>query len=282
VTPAGIAIAIAIGRFATGEANSEPVPVPAPTLFLSAFPTESRLARPLFASGPTEITLQFDAASAGSENELVRRQRIAIAGDGRLVTTATGYPVASDKPVRQHTRPSFLIDYDQPVFKGVLAQARAELGAKPSADDVTAFVDRFITKKGMARGYDIASVVAARHEGDCTEHAVLLTALARSFKLPARVASGIVMVEVHGKPMSFGHAWAEIYRDRRWEPADAAFRGREPRVYLPLELLSDEGPGYGLAMMKNAAGSLGVRRVIVAEPAGVTRPSPTPPPRATP
>src|SRR5262249_44112242 len=160
---------------------------------------ESRLARSLFVGGPAEIILQFDAGAGGS-NELMRRLRIPIGADGRLVFVSRAYPTAADRPVGQHTRPSFLIDYDQPVFKDVLAQARDELGAKPTVEDVTRFVDHFITKKGLARGYDIASVVAARREGDCTEHAVLLTALARAFKFPARVASGIVLVEVDGQP----------------------------------------------------------------------------------
>jgi transglutaminase-like putative cysteine protease len=252
-------------------APAEPRPE---TLFVGAFPLESRLSRSLFGGGAAEITLQFDAAGAGGSNELVRRLRIAIAADGRLVVGSTPYPPATDRPTRQHTRPSFLIDYDQPVFKRVLADARAELGASPSIADITQFVDRFITHKGMARGYDIASIVATRREGDCTEHAVLLAAVARGLKVPARVASGIAVVEIDGKPRSFGHAWAEIYRGGRWQIADAAFRQTDKLVYLPLELLSDEGPGYALSMMKTNVGTLGVRRIIVAEPEARPRSAP--------
>src|SRR6185436_11363532 len=118
------------------------------------------------------------------------------------------------------------------------------LGAAPTVDALVQFVDKFIVKKSVARSFDVASVVARRREGDCTEHAVFLAALARAFGIPSRVAEGIVLVEVERRVYAFGHAWAEVYRDGAWQPADAALAGAGPRVYLPLELLADETPSY--------------------------------------
>lgn len=260
-----VALVTATASAAADAGAPPPAEAPATQLFLGAFPVDSRISRSLFAPGAVEVTLHFDAAGAGGTNELVRRTKAAIAGDGRMVLGSIAYPVATDRPGRQHTRPSFLIDFDEPVFKPVLADARTELGPAPNIDAVVAFVERFITKKGMERGYDIASVVAKRREGDCTEHAVLLAAIARAFRLPARVVSGIVLTEVDGKPRVFGHAWTEIHRAGRWQRADAAFTRPERLVYVPLELVSDEGPGFALSLMKATSGTLGVRRVSIAD-----------------
>jgi len=146
-----------------------------------------------------------------------------------------------------------------------VADARARLGPSPSIDAIVRFVDAFIVKKDVSRSFDVASVVARRREGDCTEHAVLLAALARTFGIPARVVEGIAVMELEGRVYAFGHAWVEVYRDGAWQPADAALVGAGARVYLPLELLSDESPSYFMSSMRTAAGTLAVRGVLVTD-----------------
>lgn len=234
-------------------------------LFIGSFPVENHLGRSLFDGAGARVTLRFDPAQARASNELVRRRRIAIDAAGNLQLTKLGYPptAPSDRPTRQQQRPSFLIDYDVPAFAPAWEAARAQLGSSPSIDQLVHFVDRYIDKKGFERGYDIASVVARRREGDCTEHAVLLTALARASRIPARVAEGLVLLEVEGRVVAFGHAWVEVYRGGAWRPADAALSGPQPRIYLPLEITTDEGPGFAFAMTQTGAGTIGVRRVII-------------------
>jgi transglutaminase-like putative cysteine protease len=246
-------------------ASTAPAPADASRLFLGTYAVDNRLAGSQFAAKRPEITLVFDAVAAGGTNELVRRLRTPIPADGRLVVAKTAYPPATEKPGRQHLRPSFLIDFDEPPVQSALAEARAQLGAKPSIDDLIRFVDKYITNKNWGRGYDIASIVAKRREGDCTEHAVLLAALARAFRFPARVVGGIVLLEAEGKILAFGHAWVEVHRAGRWQPADAAFTTRSELIYLPLELIVDEGPGFTLAMLKSGAGTIGVRRIALAD-----------------
>jgi hypothetical protein len=265
--PLLVLLATGAGPDAGAAAPSSPSPF-APDgggLFLASFPVESHLSGSLFGGAPVQVTLRFDATQARASNELVRRLRIAIGPDGSLVVSKLAYPAATDKPSRQHQHPSFLIDYDEAAFKPALDEARAQLGAAPTADALVGFVDRFITKKGFGRGFDIASVVARRREGDCTEHAVLLAALARAFHLPARVVEGIVLVEVDKRVLAFGHAWAEVYAHGAWRAADAAFPGQHQLVYLPLDLISDEGAGFALSLAQTGAGTIGVRRIVVAE-----------------
>ena len=49
--------------------------------------------------------------------------------------------------------------------------------------------------------------VLRQKAGDCNEHAVLFTALARSLGIPANIQAGIIYQEGH----FFYHAWAQVY-----------------------------------------------------------------------
>ncbi|MDQ3265154.1 MAG: transglutaminase domain-containing protein [Myxococcota bacterium] len=110
-----------------------------------------------------------------------------------------------------------------------------------------------IVKKNLRRAFDFASVVARRAEGDCTEHAVLLAALARSFQIPTRVVLGLALVEGKEGLKAFGHAWVEYRDGKHWRPADAALRGVTELQYLPLNVLEDESASYlGVAIRQGS------------------------------
>jgi transglutaminase-like putative cysteine protease len=93
--------------------------------------------------------------------------------------------------------------------------------------------------------------VASERSGDCTEHAVLVAALARSIELPARIVLGAVILGSDDRWQAFGHAWTEIFDGKRWQLADAALVS-EPGLlrYLPQGTLADEGPGYMLGLVE--------------------------------
>ena len=60
--------------------------------------------------------------------------------------------------------------------------------------------------------------VLRTHQGDCNEHTVLFTALARAVKIPTRIAIGLVHSDTIG---GFGyHAWPEVYVSGGWHPLD--------------------------------------------------------------
>src|SRR5260221_621526 len=94
--------------------------------------------------------------------------------------------------------------------------------ARPAMIDLAQFVSRYIVTKDLLRPYDPASVVAQRREGDCSEHAVLLAALGRSFGFATRVVHGIVILEAPGHVEAEGHAWVEWADHSGWLLADAA------------------------------------------------------------
>ena len=70
-----------------------------------------------------------------------------------------------------------------------------------------------LNAKDFSQAFASAAEVVDTHEGDCTEHAVLLAALCRARGIPARVAIGLVyMPATH----EFGyHMWTEVYIGKR-------------------------------------------------------------------
>jgi hypothetical protein len=76
-----------------------------------------------------------------------------------------------------------------------------------------------MSAKNFSQAFATAAEVARTREGDCTEHAVLLAAMCRARKIPARVAIGLV----YYAPMKgFAyHMWNEIWIKDRWVPLDA-------------------------------------------------------------
>jgi transglutaminase-like putative cysteine protease len=54
--------------------------------------------------------------------------------------------------------------------------------------------------------------------GNCNEHTVLLTALARAAGIPARMHAGLVYLD--GR--FYYHAWTSLYLGTEWVPVDAA------------------------------------------------------------
>jgi hypothetical protein len=118
-------------------------------------------------------------------------------------------------------RPSNYIQSDDPVVVAMAKEASAGAAADPWSVAVALerHVRENITRKGMSQAFATAAEVARTRNGDCTEHALLLAALARACGIPARVAVGLVYVEPSAV---FGyHMWTEVFVDGTWIPVDA-------------------------------------------------------------
>ncbi len=85
-------------------------------------------------------------------------------------------------------------------------------------------VDRYIVNKSLAYGFAGLEEVLSKRAGDCTEHALLLVALLRKAGLPSRIAYGLILTEFG----FIGHAWVELYTERRWRWLDPSFPGGRP------------------------------------------------------
>lgn len=173
---------------------------------------------------------------------------------GEAAITASGeslrfelrsYRAVGEPPTPETQRASFIVDYDEPSLLSIQEELLTAHGPTPSIRELIEFVSEVIVTKSYARGWDIASRVARDRTGDCTEHAVLLTALARASGYGARIVVGTAIIVNDGKPAAFGHAWSEIYRDAQWVIADAALVGIEvPVHYIRGGVVEDESISF--------------------------------------
>lgn len=127
---------------------------------------------------------------------------------------------AEPEPSDADQSPNDLIQSDDPRVRDLAAEAAGdETDPWKIALRLERFVHNHIASKHFSHAFATAAEVAARPEGDCTEHAVLLAALARARGIPARVATGLVYMEA---PPGFGfHMWDELYIAGHWIPLDA-------------------------------------------------------------
>lgn len=161
-------------------------------------------------------------------------------------------PTFAEQPGDQYGRSSFVIDFDEAAVAALTEELRSAHSDTPTPDEIAAFVYAHISEKSYSRAFDFASRVAANGEGNCTEHAVLLAAIARANGYFARVAMGTLIIDTDNEPLAFGHAWTEIYIDSGWQIKDATLPEGSNKTskfrYLPISLIRDEGPGYNFSM----------------------------------
>lgn len=163
---------------------------------------------------------------------------------------ATTTPVYTENDLAQ----SFVIDYDEASVTTTTSLLRDSFGASPAPGEIEQFVYEYIDDKNYLSGFDFASKVARTRAGDCTEHAVLMAALARAEQYPARVILGILL-EISGDEVNgYGHAWTELFHNGRWQLYDATapadLEAAAQFYYVPIMPLQNEGPGYGMELMR--------------------------------
>ena len=69
------------------------------------------------------------------------------------------------------------------------------------------WVYKSITEKKLSGGFNSSLKTLESLSGDCTEHTVLLIAMARSVGIPARICAGLV----YSKDAFYYHFWPEVY-----------------------------------------------------------------------
>ena len=120
---------------------------------------------------------------------------------------------------------------DQAVRKLAAEGAGNERDPQRLAESLTRFVYRKMTHKGLDVAFATASEVARTLQGDCTEHATLLAALARANGLPSRGVFGMVAMpgSYAAGTLTFGyHMWTQVYVAGRWIDIDAALNQAQP------------------------------------------------------
>jgi hypothetical protein len=115
-------------------------------------------------------------------------------------------------------KPNSLIQSDDTTIADLAQQAGGPTrDPRQTAVALEKWVSTKMTSLGVSSAFATAAEVARTLKGDCTEHAVLLAALARARGIPARVAIGLVYL----RQEFLYHMWTEVYIDDKWIPLDA-------------------------------------------------------------
>lgn len=119
-------------------------------------------------------------------------------------------------------RPEALVQADDP---RIIAQAKRVVGSVKdpvrAATLLAQWVNRTV-KKQSSVGVPNASEVFDTMTGDCNEHTVFYTALARAVGIPTRMASGLVYADLPGSKSMYYHAWPEVWLGQ-WLALDPTF-----------------------------------------------------------
>lgn len=183
-------------------------------------------------------------------------------GDG-VTISLDAYPVTQTPEANsRHLASTFLIDYTEPSIQGLRKHIEIRYGPHPAPAELEQFVYEHIKDKNLARGFDVASIVARSRAGDCSEHAVLLTALLRMYGYPARTVLGI-FVSLQEPVMGYGHAWTEYRSKAGWIGVDGTrIDDSVGAHYIPLGVIRDESIAYQLAIV-GVLHNLSIARITV-------------------
>jgi len=199
-----------------------------------------------FSTDPREVErltlmLTFDspaganAISDGPTQKVQRRDGALVFVD--LERESRDASTTSAAQLERYLMSDIYIQSEDPRLAALADSIAAATGAdgRDLVGEMAAFVDRRITDKNYEHGFSSAVEAYQSREGDCTEHAVLLTALLRAADIPARSAVGLVY-----DPSGYlvGHMWVEAYVDG-WMTVDALDLGTNP-VRLRISVSQDE------------------------------------------
>lgn len=182
----------------------------------------SRLCLALVLTGPLTEGVLFND----------QRQRVRQVGEnrfafrGRIVNLNTIQPPALPlekvpDDVSPWLQPSTFIQSDHPSIR---EKARALKGTEKNSLSVARTICRWVYEN-MRTTYSArmsnALEVLEHMEGDCTEHSVLMTALARAAGIPARENAGLIYIPGRDAGFYF-HQWVEVWVGE-WVAMDPTF-----------------------------------------------------------
>jgi hypothetical protein len=182
----------------------------------------------VFASGLSQRITPLDPHTAEIEVRAVRPGKSADASAVAATETIVDLPLGPSASGQQHGGPPIdedrransIVQSDDP---RIVALARQAAGSRTDPWEVAVALEKFthdyITGRNFSKAFSSAVDVAESREGACTQHAVLLAALARARGIPTRVAIGLVYTE--STPGFAFHMWNEVWIADRWVPLDA-------------------------------------------------------------
>ncbi len=117
--------------------------------------------------------------------------------------------------------------YEAIADERIVTAAKAAVGDATdtwtAARRINTFVYTRITNKSLAQAFSTAIEALESREGDCTEHAVLFSALAKAVGIPTRLITGLVYVDRKDEGVFGYHEWVEVWMGDRWVSMDPTF-----------------------------------------------------------
>jgi Transglutaminase-like superfamily len=202
-----------------------------------------------------------------------------LGGDDWMVDVGGAHAGRQAPPQPADSLPNAWLQSDAPAIRRLAI--RAVGGARDDLQRMRRlrlFVSGYITAHGLDVGYASALEVANSREGDCTEYAVLLAAMARAQGIPARVVSGMVYVDrfAGGSRLFIPHEWVQAWVGGRWQSFDAALTHFDS---THLALASGDGDPWHFAATTQWFGNLHIRQAVadmdMSTPVGGGSPAPS-------
>ncbi len=196
-----------------------------PELLISTFVTPDRpianardLKRALYRISVPEGEIPTLPSTGAQRPAKVSARTVKVEVDAKALAPAPDADTANDA----YTSCSQTLNCKDPEIKRLAAEAVAGAGPAPldKAKAIRAFVYKYIDKKGLDVGFATATEVARNHQGDCTEHGVLVAALLRANGIPSRVAAGLIYADEFAgtKDIFAYHMWAQALLDVNGKP----------------------------------------------------------------
>ncbi|WP_206207944.1 transglutaminase-like domain-containing protein [Ahniella affigens] len=124
------------------------------------------------------------------------------------------------------TAPNTFVDSNHPAIIAQAAALRADTD-RHTMQRLVRFVRRHLWDQTDTLGYASASQALLSAQGNCSEHALLLAALARANGIPTRIVHGLVYhpSRRHHEAALLPHLWVQAWIDGQWQHFDAGQKG---------------------------------------------------------
>lgn len=204
-------------------------------------------------AGAKQLTMLVEAPAgfvipSGPQQEVTELEP----GRHRVVTRPVPGLEVTDAERARALEATLAIDRDAPPIAELAARLTRDVRSdRARVDRIVDWVYRSL-EKTLSTNLGTASHVLARREGDCTEHTLLVVALARAAGIPARPVDGLMYAP--GTSRFYWHAWTQVALDGRWVAVDGAWG---QHVADPGHLM------LGVGDSNNSVGAMGAIRIAV-------------------
>ena len=164
----------------------------------------------------TEIIMTNDRQTLNLDSEMSGTIQIDMADINEK--ECPQLPIQSQEH-KQYLSSTVFVEADHPDIQSqAIRILDGETNSWRAAQMLNKWVYKSIDEKGLSGGYSTSLTTLKTLSGDCTEHTVLLIALARSVGIPARICAGLV----YAKDAFYYHFWPEVYVGE-WVQMDPTF-----------------------------------------------------------